>query len=52
MILADENIHSFIIKTLREANFQVISVSEISKGIKLIHHPGRQKDSEEKLSFI
>jgi len=34
MILADENIHSFIIKTLREANFQVISVSEISKGIK------------------
>jgi|SRR6185312_370152 len=34
MILADENIHSFIIKTLREANFKVISVSETSHGIK------------------
>ena len=26
MILADENIHGFIIKTLREAGFEVISV--------------------------
>ncbi|HET7117444.1 MAG TPA: DUF5615 family PIN-like protein [Hanamia sp.] len=34
MILADENIHYFIIKKLREAGFKVISVSEISKGIK------------------
>lgn len=34
MILADENIHYFIIKTLREADFNVISVSEISNGIK------------------
>lgn len=34
MILADENIHYFIIKTLRDAGFTVISVSEISKGIK------------------
>lgn len=34
MILADENIHSFIIKTLREKNFSVISVNELSKGIK------------------
>ena len=34
MILADENIHYFIIKTLREAGFTVNSVSENSKGIK------------------
>lgn len=34
MILADENIHYFIIKKLREAGFIVISVNEISKGIK------------------
>src|SRR5665213_651048 len=34
MILADENIHYFIIKSLREADFKIISVSEISKGIK------------------
>ena len=34
MILADENIHSFIIKTLREAGFEVISVEESAKGIK------------------
>ena len=34
MILADENIHSFIIKTLREAGFTVVSVTELSKGIK------------------
>lgn len=31
MILADENIHSFIIRTLRDAGNEVISVSEISK---------------------
>lgn len=35
MILADENIHYLIIKTLREAGFSVISVSEISKGIRM-----------------
>lgn len=34
MILADEYIHTFIIRTLREAGFDVISVGEISKGIK------------------
>ncbi len=34
MILADENIHSFTIKTLRENGFTVISVSELQKGIK------------------
>lgn len=34
MILADANIHTFIIKTLREAGFTVVSVSELSKGIK------------------
>ena len=34
MILADENIHYFIIKKLREAEFNVISVNEVSKGIK------------------
>ena len=34
MILADENIHSFIIKTLRQAGFTIISVTELSKGIK------------------
>ena len=34
MILADENIHSHIIKVLRDADFEVISVHEISKGIK------------------
>lgn len=33
-ILADENVHYFIIKTLREAGFTVVSVSELSKGIK------------------
>ena len=32
MILADENIHSFIIKTLREAGFDVISVREFASG--------------------
>ena len=34
MILADENIHGFIIKTLREAGFEVISVIETASGIK------------------
>lgn len=34
MILADENIHYFIIYTLRQAGFNVVSVSELSKGIK------------------
>jgi predicted nuclease of predicted toxin-antitoxin system len=34
MILADENIHGFIIKTLREAGFEVISVAQTAKGIK------------------
>lgn len=34
MILADENIYSYIIKSLREAGFNVLSVSESSKGIK------------------
>lgn len=34
MILADENIHSYIIKTLREAGFTIISISESSKSIK------------------
>lgn len=33
MILADENIHSHIIATLREANFKVISVKEVASGI-------------------
>jgi predicted nuclease of predicted toxin-antitoxin system len=34
MILADENVHSFIIKTLREAGFEVVSVRESASGIK------------------
>lgn len=34
MILADENIHSYIIKALREAGFTIISISESSKSIK------------------
>lgn len=34
MILADENIHSFIIRELRTAGFTIISVQELSKGIK------------------
>ena len=34
MILADENIHSYIIKTLRTEGFDVISVTELNKGIK------------------
>ncbi|MBV8255631.1 MAG: DUF5615 family PIN-like protein [Chitinophaga sp.] len=34
MILADENIHSFIVKFLREHGFEVVSVTELKKGIK------------------
>lgn len=34
MILADENIHGFIIKTLREAGFEVTAVAQTAKGIK------------------
>ena len=34
MILADENIHGFIIKTLREAGFEVVSVGELASGSK------------------
>lgn len=34
MILADENIHSYIIKTLREAGNEVFSVREYANGIK------------------
>ena len=34
MILADENIHGFIITTLRDAGFEVISVREHTSGIK------------------
>lgn len=34
MILADENIHGFIIKTLRKEGFEVISVKEDNSGIK------------------
>ena len=33
MILADENIHGFIIATLRDAGFEVISVKEEASGI-------------------
>lgn len=33
MILADENIHAYIVKHLREAGFEVVSVTEISKGV-------------------
>ena len=34
MILADENIHGFIIKTLREVGIEVISIAQTAKGIK------------------
>ena len=34
MILADENIHGFIIQTLREGGFDVISVREFASGSK------------------
>ncbi len=33
MILADENIHGFIITSLREAGFEVVSVREFARGI-------------------
>ena len=33
MILADENIHSFIIMTLRDAGFEVVSVREFASGV-------------------
>ena len=34
MILADENIHGYIIKTLREEGFAVVSVAETASSIK------------------
>jgi predicted nuclease of predicted toxin-antitoxin system len=34
MILADENIHGFIIKALRDAGFEVVAVIEQAKSIK------------------
>lgn len=34
MILADENVHSYIIKTLRDAGITVFSIAEIARGIK------------------
>ncbi|MBS0028617.1 DUF5615 family PIN-like protein [Chitinophaga sp. 22321] len=34
MILADENIHTYIVESLRDAGFEVISVTELKKGIK------------------
>jgi len=34
MILADENIHGYIINALRDAGFEVISIREIAHGIK------------------
>ena len=34
MILADENIHSFIIKSLREEGYEIFSVNESAKSIK------------------
>ena len=34
MILADENIHSYIIKTLRKEGFEVIAIGEPAKGIR------------------
>jgi len=34
MILADENVHGFIIQTLRDAGFDVIYVGDNAKGIK------------------
>ena len=33
MILADENIHGFIITRLRDAGFEVVSVKEVASGI-------------------
>ena len=34
MILADENIHGYIIKCLREAGFEVVSVAKLAGGSK------------------
>jgi predicted nuclease of predicted toxin-antitoxin system len=34
MILADENIHSFIVKTLRQKGFEVVYINETAKGLK------------------
>ena len=34
MILADENIHSHVIKVLRDAQFEVTSVQEIQRELK------------------
>ncbi len=33
MILADENIHSYIITTLRDTGFEVVSVREVAQGV-------------------
>ena len=33
MILADENVHGYIITALRDAGFEVISVRELTSGI-------------------
>ncbi len=33
MILADENVHGFIISSLRDAGFEIISVLEIASGV-------------------
>jgi predicted nuclease of predicted toxin-antitoxin system len=34
MILADENVHGYIIETLRKEGFEVVSVAETASGIK------------------
>ncbi|SHM26660.1 Predicted nuclease, contains PIN domain, potential toxin-antitoxin system component [Chitinophaga jiangningensis] len=34
MILADENIHTHIVQFLRENGFEVVSITELNKGIK------------------
>jgi predicted nuclease of predicted toxin-antitoxin system len=34
MILADENVHGYIIETLRKEGFEVVSVAETTSGIK------------------
>jgi len=34
MILADENIHGYIIKTLREEGFEVLSIAETASSMK------------------
>ena len=33
MILADENVHGYMIRSLREEGFEVVSVAETSSGI-------------------